>query len=129
MGLLLRLVLIFFSVGTAAVIMVSVRRSHMQIEYSIFWFIFSALIIFMALFPQPVIWASRLLGFQSPSNFVYLIMIFMLLVKSFTTTMRLSKLDTRLTQLAEYVALRESRADGDDCTLPRGEDGKRLPGE
>lgn len=129
MGLPLRLLLIFFSVGSAIVIMISIRRSRIQISYSIFWIIFSVFIALMAIFPQPVIWASRMLGFQSPSNLVYLAMIFLLMVKLFTTTIKQSKLDAKLAQLAEFVALQENRERGAGQTSGGSSRDKQAPGD
>jgi len=45
-----------------------VRRFKLQIENSIFWIIFSLLLILVAVFPDPMFWLAELLGIQSPAN-------------------------------------------------------------
>ena len=81
----------------------------MQIEDTIFWLGFSALLLLLSLFPQAAFWLSRALGFQSPINLVYLLIIFVLLVKQFFMTIRISQMDSKLRSLAQKVALNEEK--------------------
>ena len=63
---------------------------RVQIEDTIFWLLFSAALLVLAFFPGIAYWASNLLGFQSPINFVYVVIIFLLLAKLFLLSIRVS---------------------------------------
>ena len=60
-----------------------VRSAKVQIEDTIFWLLFSGVLLILAVFPGIAYWASSLLGFISPINFVYIVVIFLLLAKQF----------------------------------------------
>ncbi|MBC5581425.1 DUF2304 domain-containing protein [Anaerofilum sp. BX8] len=61
-------------------------------------------------FPGLVSWAADLIGVQSPANLLYLGVIFILILKQFTTTIKLSKMDRQITELTQYIALHEAPA-------------------
>ena len=103
--MLLRVCLIVGSLITAVYVLRRVRHAKIQIEDTIFWLLFSGVLLVLAIFPGIAYWASRLLGFQSPINFVYIVVIFLLLVKQFLLSIRISQLDSRLRILTEQVAL------------------------
>lgn len=107
--LVLRCLLVLGSLVTAAFILRRVRKAQVQIEDTIFWLGFSALLLLLSIFPQAAFWLSRALGFQSPINLVYLLIIFVLLVKQFFMTIRISQMDSKLRSLAQKVALNEEK--------------------
>lgn len=107
--LVLRCLLVLGSLATAAFILRRVRKAQVQIEDTIFWLGFSALLLLLSIFPQAAFWLSRALGFQSPINLVYLLIIFVLLVKQFFMTIRISQMDSKLRSLAQKVALNEEK--------------------
>ena len=77
----LRVILILFSVLTMLFIVKRIRQSKLQIEYALFWIGFSIFLIIISVFPQIVYWFTDLIGIQSPVNFVFLVIIFILLMK------------------------------------------------
>ena len=107
--MLLRVCLIVGSLITAVYVLRRVRHAKIQIEDTIFWLLFSGVLLVLAIFPGIAYWASRLLGFQSPINFVYIVVIFLLLVKQFLLSIRISQLDSRLRILTEQVALNQEK--------------------
>ena len=100
-----RIFLILGSVATLLYFISKIRKSKIKINHSIFWVVFGMVLLALALVPDGIFWISNLLGFQSPSNLIYLIVIFLLVVKLFTTTMRLSKLSEQVNTLAQTVAI------------------------
>lgn len=106
MSLVLRVLLIVGSLLTLWFMLRRIRSSELQIEDSLFWIAFSGLLLVISIFPQIVFWASRLLGIQSPINMVFLLVIFVLSVRVFTLTTRISQLDESVKRLAEELALR-----------------------
>lgn len=105
----LRICLIIGSIITAGYVMFRIRKAKVQIEDTIFWLAFSAMLMLLALFPRIAYWISGLLGFISPINCVYLCIIFMLLTRQFHTMLRISELDSRLRVLTEQVALNQEK--------------------
>ena len=115
--MLLRVCLIVGSLITAVYVLRRVRHAKIQIEYTIFWLLFSGVLLVLAIFPGIAYWASRLLGFQSPINFVYIVVIFLLLVKQFLLSIRISQLDSRLRILTEQVALNQEKQEREKMDL------------
>ncbi|WP_231198043.1 DUF2304 domain-containing protein [Streptococcus equi] len=72
----LQLILIIVALLTAMFILDSIRRSKILIEDSFFWLFFSLIVLLLSLFPNAAVYFSRLLGFESPANFVFLSIIF-----------------------------------------------------
>lgn len=111
MGIFLRIVLILGSVLTVIFMLSRIRKAQIQIKDSIFWILFSGMILILSIFPQIATWASDFLGIMSPINFVYLFMIFILLVHQFYTSVRISQMDSKIKQLTQQVALAEKERD------------------
>ena len=112
--MLIRVCLIVGSLITAAYVLRRVRHAKVQIEDTIFWLLFSAALLVLAFFPGIAYWASNLLGFQSPINFVYVVIIFLLLAK---LSIRVSQLDSRLRILTEQVALNQEKQESEKLDL------------
>lgn len=73
---IIRVCLVLGSLITATYILRRVRLAKVQIEDTIFWLLFSGILLILAIFPGIAYWAAYLLGFQSPINFVYIVIIF-----------------------------------------------------
>lgn len=104
-----RLFLIVGSVLTLAYFVSKIRKSKLKISHSIFWVIFGLALLVLACVPDALFFISDMLGFQSPSNLVYLIVIFLLVIKLFTTTMHISKLTEQVAALTQAMAINELR--------------------
>lgn len=114
---IIRICLILGSLITAGYILRRVRLSKVQIEDTIFWLLFSAVLLVLAVFPGIAYWVSGLLGFMSPINFVYIVVIFLLLAKQFFMSIKISQLDSRLRILTEQVALNEEKIEREKLDL------------
>lgn len=82
-----------------------VRKSKILVEDAIFWAVLSVVLVFLAIFPQIAICVSNLLGFISASNFVYLVIMVLLLWKVFTASSEISRLKSKVNELAQEIAL------------------------
>ena len=111
MSIGIRTILICISFMTMGYMINKIRQSELEIEYSLFWIAFSLLLIFMSVFPYTVYWLTDIIGLQSPINLVYLGIIFILLLKNFSTTLQISKLENRLKTLVQEIALRNKEED------------------
>ena len=108
-GLGFRLMLVAGSLATLIFVLTRIRRAKIQIEDSIFWFAFSGLLLVLSIFPELAFYTARALGFQAPINVVYLAIIFLLIIKLFFMTLRISQMDSKLKVLAQKVALNEEK--------------------
>lgn len=107
MSIVLRLILLVSSVLTSMYITRKLRKSQVQIMDTVYWFGLAAIFVIFAAFPGIVKWISHLMGFEAPVNFVFLFIIFLLLIRCFLLSIRVSQLDERLRNLAEEIAIRE----------------------
>lgn len=105
MGPLLRILIIVGALVIVSMVLKSIKKSRIQIEDSIFWVSFVCVIILIAVFPSIMTWLAGIFGFVSTSNFVFLIVVGILLLKVFTSSVEISRLKYRVNQLAQEVAL------------------------
>ncbi|MCI7796190.1 MAG: DUF2304 domain-containing protein [Lachnospiraceae bacterium] len=113
MTMQLRMVLIVVSVVTTWLILRKIRMSKMRIEDSIFWIGFSLMLIVFSVFPEIVYWMSDLSGTQTPVNFIFLFMIFVLILRMFRLTVKISQLETKVRDLTQRIAIDENLKNGD----------------
>lgn len=101
----LRMLLIFGAVLVCMLVVSKLKKAQIQILDSLFWLLFSASFVLLGFFPEIAIYLASSLGFVSASNFVFLYVIAVLVVRDFYLTIRLSKQEERLNALAQSVAL------------------------
>ena len=56
----------------------------MEIEAALFWVIMALMLVVFAVFPSVADFCARLLGIYATTNFLFLFMIFLLIVKLFS---------------------------------------------
>ena len=112
MSIAFRITLIIVSVFTLLYMCKKVKQEKLQIEYSIFWTLFAIMLVLFSIFPQIADWMSELVGVYSTTNFIFLLIIFILLVKCFQLTMDISKLDNKVKELVQKIAIDEKEKKG-----------------
>ena len=108
---MLRVVLIVVSLTTMAYMMHKIRQAKVQIEAALFWVIFSLVLVVFAIFPPAADACARLLGIYSTPNFLFLSMIFLLMVKIFSMTIHISKLEEKQKELIQKMALDQKESE------------------
>lgn len=101
----LRLMLILGALLALFVVAKQVKKSKILIEDAVFWVVVSCILVLLAIFPDVAINLAYSLGFMSPSNFIYLVIIVVLLWKVFTNSAEISRLKARVNELAQEFAL------------------------
>lgn len=106
MSNILRCMLIIASVIIVYWILHKIRKSKVKMEDAIFWMIFSAILIILAIFPQIVYCLSYFLGVLSPANLIFLVIICILVVKVFSLSISVSLLEEKVSIMSSEVAIR-----------------------
>lgn len=112
MSLYIRVLLIIGALLLLAYMIKRIRQSKLKIEYSIFWIGFSAILVLMGVFPGIVSRIAHMLGFISSVNMVFLVIIFILIVKLFFNTLQISALENKVDSLAQQIAI-DRKVDND----------------
>lgn len=108
MSIALRAILFIASVLTCAYIARKLKKSQIQVTDTVFWIGLSAIFIVLSLFPDLAGILSGLMGFQAPINLIFLLMIFLLLIRCFLMSVRISQLEDKVRNLVEELAIREN---------------------
>lgn len=104
----MRFLLLAASLLTALYIQRKLKKSQMQVGDAIFWIVFSIVLVSLGLFPTVCIWFAKKLGFIAPVNFVFLVTIFLLVIRCFILSVQLSNLQAKFETLVEELAIREN---------------------
>lgn len=103
----LRICLIVACVAACLYVLRRIRRAQMEIEDAIYWILVSVALVIISIFPQIPDFFSDLLGIRSPSNFVFLAVIFIVIVKLFSLSLEVSFLKQKLKSTIQNVAIRQ----------------------
>ena len=99
------IILIIASAITAIFVIRKIKKSQFKIGDTLYWLFFCLFLLLMSIFPKAVSWASDLIGFEAASNFIFVAIIFLLLVKIFLLDARVSKYEEKLIKLAQKYAI------------------------
>ena len=108
MTITLRIVLIICSILAFILCVRKIKKSELTIENSVIWLLGSILLILMSISSDAVTWVSKLLGFEAPVNFVWMVAIGFLLIETFLDSIRISNLNEKVKNLNHYIALKEN---------------------
>lgn len=115
-------------IGAAMVLAVMVellRRRQLREKYAALWLLVGLAVLVLALFPGLLAWVANTLGFEVPSNFLFLVALILLLGVTVHLSWELSRVEEETRSLAEDVAL--LRADIEQVqALDRHRPAKRL---
>lgn len=104
-----RLVLIICSLLTVVFIIRKIRQSKVQINYAIFWILFSVCLLVFSLFPEISISLAKILGIYSSTNFIFLVILFAVIIKLFFNTIEISNLEYKIKELSQKIAIDEKK--------------------
>ena len=104
----LRLFLVVGALAVLVAIAQRIRKQRIQMQDAIFWVVLAGVLVLVALFPGLAYSVSDALGITSPSNFVFLVTIAVLLVKCFANASEISLLKARVNQLSQELGLAEA---------------------
>lgn len=103
----LRAMLFLFSAGSCYYVIRKIKKAQIKIEDSIFWILFWIGIVLLSIFPKIISIPVQILKVDSPANLVYLIFIFILLIKVFAMSVKVSQLENKIKELAQRSAIND----------------------
>ena len=110
MSAVLLVILILASLATCIFISRKLKNAQVDTHDTIFWLMFSFVLILVSIFPGIADWLSMRLGIYSTVNMVFLIIIFALLLRIFLLTIKISQMENRIRILVEELAIREKES-------------------
>ncbi len=109
MNHILQIILIIFSVLFLLFILSVTRQNKLSYKYTLLWLLFSISTILFAIFPQIVVSFSEILHIKEPTNALFLIYIFLLLIIVFYISVAFTKIFIKVTVLVPENAMLEKR--------------------
>ena len=106
MSITLRMVLMLSALVTVVWILRKIYKCKVKLKDAIFWFCMALLLAVLGIVPEIAYWCAGIIGVQAPVNFIFLMIIALLLEKIFTLSIIVSQLEDKITVLSAEVALR-----------------------
>lgn len=94
---------------TMFVLVEMLRRRRLRERHVIWWLLFGAIMLVVAVFPRTLVWAADLLGITIPINLVFFVSIVILFLVSLQQSAEATKLEHKTRILAEEHAMLELR--------------------
>jgi hypothetical protein len=92
-----------------AAIIELMRRSTLRERHAVWWLVGGVLALVVAVFPQTLTWAARLVGIAVPTNLVFFIAIGLLFLVSLQYGAELTRVEDKMRALAEQTAFHDLR--------------------
>lgn len=84
-----------------------VRRGKLQLKYALLWLTLACAILACSLFPQIAFSLTHFFGFETPSNFIFVVGLFFLLAITLSLGVLTSKQTVSIKNLTQRLALLE----------------------
>ncbi len=101
----LNIFFIIISVMTLIYIIMQIRKHKLNIDDSILWIFWSIVLLVFSIFPNLSYYIAEELGFQSTSNFILCLFIFILYWILFFQNIKISELKEKNKQLVQRVSI------------------------
>jgi hypothetical protein len=85
----------------------SVRENDLSINQALFWVVMAIILFITGIFPQYIILVAHLLGVYSTSNVFFLIIIFILAIRLYFSSIAMSKMENKVEKVVQELALKE----------------------
>lgn len=106
MSTTLRVLLLVASVLTALWMLRKIRKNRVKQEDATFWICFAVMLAILGIFPKLSYKMAALLGIQTPANFVFLVLIAILIEKLLSLSIQISVLERKIEIMAAELAIR-----------------------
>jgi hypothetical protein len=107
-------VLTMLSIALIALVLLSVRREHIRVEYSVSWLTAAVVLLLLSLNRGLVHWLAGLMGVDYPPVAILMIVFCVFLVVFYRFSLRISALKDANIALAQRVAILEYQLKSND---------------
>jgi len=97
------------SVLVLVVVIELLRRRRLRERHAIWWFVAGVLALIVSVFPGTLLWGSKLIGVEVPTNLIFFVSIAILFLVCLQASAELTELESKTRRLAEQTALLELR--------------------
>lgn len=101
----LNIVFIIISIITLIYIIMQIRRHKLNIDDSILWIFWSIVLLILSIFPKFSFYIAEKMGFQSTSNFIICLFVFILYMIIFFQNIKISELREKNKQIIQRVSI------------------------
>ncbi len=105
MNLNLILISIIFSLFVILLILYFIKKNKINIKYSIIWLLLFIFLLIFLLIPGFLEFLTRTLGFQTPSNMIFSLLIAVLVIINITLTGIVSSQDKKVRLLIQEISI------------------------
>lgn len=96
---------ILVCIAFLAFVVKQIGNERFLLQYALLWLALAVVILVCAIFPQPVLELSKMLGFDTASNFIFFSGLFFLIIICLILTAVVSKQAIRIKNLTQDLAL------------------------
>lgn len=104
-----RIFLIVGSILFFVFLLRTVKKAKLNIDVATLWIVFALAMVLIAIFPEVVYFFTNIIGIESPTNAIYLVVIFIMLVMIFCLYMKVSNLEIKINKLTETIAIEKNK--------------------
>lgn len=101
-------------------ILYEIRREKLSISDSMFWLLGCVIIAILSIFPGIITSISNLVGIEYAPSLLFLIAIISLLGLIFKQVKRITKLEEKITDLAQNIAILKSKKNSSEEKVDKG---------
>jgi hypothetical protein len=113
MSLLTRLFLILGAGITFYYVINRYRKSNFRISHTLFWILFTLFLFVTSFYPDYLFGFSKVVGVSSPTNLIFLIIIFVLLLKTFLLSLTVEEQGRKIEEIVLKSAQKELESEED----------------
>ena len=96
------------------ILVLMVRKKHLELRYSLVWFLMGLGVLVLAIFPSLMFGLSSAMGIADPVNMLFFIGFCFSLAIIFTLTMAVSRTSKRMKDLAQAIALLQAEKEDEN---------------
>ena len=106
----LRLFLIIASIVLFVIVAQNVVKNKLLVKYSLLWILLSLILIVLSVFPDISFLFSDLLGFEKTSNFIFLVIMAIIILICLSYSITLSNMNKKLIKIVQTLAIEEKES-------------------
>lgn len=109
MNRILHIVLLLAIAGYFTFLAILLKSKQLNLKYTLLWIFAGVFMLIFSLFPQLLDIFAKMVGIYQPTNALFAMMVFFGIIIMISLTSIVSKMNDKIKQMAQYIALLEKR--------------------